>query len=312
MEDILFSANIVLPLLMLMAVGYVSRRLKLLDASTVSQCNSVLFKVFLAVLLFNNTRATDFENLADIKILVFVAVLIVFSFLSTALFVVGVERDNRRRGVMIQGICRSNYALYGIPLITALFPGGNVALASLLIAVVIPLFNVFSVIALSYCGTKNVKIGRVLLSILTNPLIIGTVLGMVFSYYSITIPSFLDSALISLGSIATPFALFILGASFEFRKITGFLPQLITITLGKLIVIPAIAITLAVLLGFEGVEIACIMAVFGSPVAVSSYTMAEKMGGDADLAASTVVFTSVLSIFTMFLIIWVLRLLEIL
>ncbi|MFI3237312.1 MAG: AEC family transporter [Lachnospiraceae bacterium] len=310
MDNIIFSANVVLPLLILMALGYFVRHKGLLDGKSVSQCNGLVFKLFLPVLLFNNVRNSSVEELGAIDLFIFVFIVALSNFIIATIVIMIIEKENPKRGVMIQGIARSNYAIFGIPLVTLLLPDGNVAVASILIAIVIPLYNVASVIVLTCFGTKNANMKQVFLAILKNPLIIATALGMVALFLDISFPSFIETSITNVASVATPFSLFLLGASFELKSVESDFKRILITVLGRLVISPAVALTLGAFWGFRGVELACIMVIFGSPTAVSSFPMAETMGGDGKLAASIVVFTSTFCIFSIFAIIVILKTLQ--
>lgn len=301
MENIIFSANIVLPLLVLMVVGYFAKSKKLLDDNSVSQCNSLVFKMFLPLLLFNNVRSSSLEDLGNVGLFLFVGLFACLGFLISGLIVMKIEKEDFNRGVMIQGISRSNYALFGIPLVTLLFPDRNIAVAAILIAIVIPIFNICSVIVLTYFSDKSSNIKNMFTSILKNPLIIGTVLGIICLVFNIRFPYVIEQSISNLGSIATPFSLFLLGASFQFNSVSTYKKQIAISVLGKLVIQPVLMLGLAILLGFRGVDLGCVMIVFGSPTAVSSFTMAKTMGSNSDLASAIVVFTSIFCIFTMFI-----------
>ncbi len=307
MENIIFSANVVMPLMIVMLVGFFSRRINIIDDRTSSQCNSLAFKVFLPILLFNNARNATMESVTSWEIFVFVAVMITIIFAIVIFIIVKIEKDNAKRGVMIQGICRSNYALFGIKLVELLFPNENLSIASMLIVVVIPIFNIYSVAVLTYFGAKKANFKNILIGIVKNPLIIATLSGVAVMFAGIEFPFIIDKSLLNLGDIASTFALFMLGAGFDFKQITRVKKQLALVCVSRLVIVPAIVLSIAVLLGFRSIELACLMVVFASPTAASSYTMAEKMGGDKDLASSVVVFTSILSIVSIFGIILMLK-----
>ena len=91
-----------------------------------------------------------------------------------------------------------------------------------------------------------------------------------------------------------------LGAFFEIKGVGTHKKQLAVVCVGRLVIVPAIFLTLAVLCGVRGVELAAMIAIFGSPTAISSFTMTQQMGGDAALAGDIVIFTSALSCITMF------------
>lgn len=307
MENIIFSANIVLPLLVLMVAGYLSKSHGWLDTHSVAQCNALVFNLFLPILLFCNVRASSLSSITSPWIFIYAAISATLGFVLATAIVCKMEPVNARRGAMIQGMARSNYSLFGIPLFIALFPNEDIVIPSILIAIVIPTFNVCSVIVLTYFSSAKTNAKAIFLAVLKNPLIIGTFFGMVCLLNNITFPYFIEKSLTNLSVIATPFSLFLLGASFKYGKMNEIIKQIIFSVSFKLILLPVIAISIGIALGFRGVELGCIMVIFASPTAVSSYTMAEIMGADVDLASSIVVFTSIFCIFTVFLAILILK-----
>ncbi len=307
MDNLIFSANVVIPLLAVMLAGYIARKLNIIGDKAVSECNSLVFKMFLPIHLFNSTRNATADEISNIGFFIFVIVFIVLFFILSTITIIPLEKDNRKRGVMVQGICRSNYAMFGLPMITLLLPQADLSLASVLVAVVIPTYNVLSVIVLTYFGSKKADIRSIVIAIIKNPLIIATAIGVTIMQLDFTLPKILDTSFINIGSIATPFALFMLGAKFDFSELKRIGRQLWIVCFGRLIIIPLIVMSVAVLFGYRATELACVMVVFASPTAASSYVMAEKMGGDGDLASSIVVFTNAISIITMFLIIYTIK-----
>ena len=139
---------------------------------------------------------------------------------------------------------------------------------------------------------------KVLVQILKNPLIIGSALGILALLLKITLPGFLVSAVKGIGSAATPLQLFLLGAFFRFDGLRQYRRELTTVTLGKLVVVPAALLSAAALLGFRGVEFVSLLGIFASPTAINSFTMAQQMGGDEELAGDIVIVTSAASAFT--------------
>ena len=208
--------------------------------------------------------------------------------------------------MLIQGIGRSNYAIFGIPLVTMMYPEGDLSVAVLMVAVVVPVFNVMSTVALMVFSDKLEKPSpwAIVKGVVLNPLILGTLAGFLLWWFRIPLPSLLDTPLRKLGSIATPLALFALGASLDFGKARANLKLLIAGVSGRLVWVPLIFLPLAAALGIRDVALASLIAVYASPTSVSSFPMAQQMGGNSDLAGGQVVFTTVFSIITVFL--WVL------
>ena len=307
MDDLLFSLNTVFPLLVMMAVGFTARRVGVIGESAARQINACVFKIFLPLLLCFNIVDTQLGASTDVRTLLyaFVTTLLCFGVLFFA--TPRLCRDRASCGVLIQGIARSNYAIFGIPLVMMMYPEGDTSIAVLMVAVVVPVFNVLSTIALMIFGGEKSSPWRIVKGVLLNPLILGTLAGFLLWYFRIPIPSLLETPLRSLGSIATPLALFVLGASLDFSKARANIKLLVISVTGRLVVVPLIFLSLAVALGIRDVSLAALIAVYASPTSVSSFPMAQQMGGNGDLAGGQVVFTTVFSILTVFLWVFVLK-----
>lgn len=303
MDDLLFSLNTVFPLLVMMAVGFTARRVGVIGESAARQINACVFKIFLPLLLCFNIVDTQLGASTDVRTLLyaFVTTLLCFGVLFFA--TPRLCRDRASCGVLIQGIARSNYAIFGIPLVMMMYPEGDTSIAVLLVAVVVPVFNVLSTIALMIFGGEKSSPWRIVKGVLLNPLILGTLAGFLLWYFRIPIPTLIETPLRSLGSVATPLALFTLGASLDFGKARANSRLLVIGVAGRLVVVPLIFLSLAVALGIRDVSLAALIAVYASPTSVSSFPMAQQMGGNGDLAGGQVVFTTVFSILTVFL--WV-------
>lgn len=308
MENLILSFNVVFPLFLLMAIGYITRRVKLYDDKSHKVMNNVAFRVFLPVLVYKNISSIDLSNGIDGRVFAFTGVALVVLFGLLFLLVPVFIKDNSRRGVLIQALGRSNYVLFGIPLATLLFGEGNLGIPSLLIAVSVPFFNVCSVIALEMYSGGKVKPARVIKGIVTNPLILGTAVGMLALLTGFQLPAVLQTTVNDLAKVASPLSLFLLGGAFEFSKVGRNVKILCGTLLFKLILIPAVAVAAAALLGFRGLELASIMIVFAAPAAVNSYTMAlTTPNTDAELAGQIVVFSTAACVLTMFLFIFTLK-----
>ena len=306
-ESFWVALEIVAPLFHLMAVGYVIKLTGMMNETSVRQTNKVIFKIFLALLVFINIYNTDLSESFRSDLLLFAVIGVCVQFILSICVAIGSEKENSRRGVMLQGMFRSNFVLFGIPVSTALFGDAASSLAAVLIAVIIPLYNVLAVLSLEMFNGKQPSLWKMLKGILTNPLIIASVVGALFVLFHIRLPNVIYKTVSDLAGISTPLAFVILGASFSFGDVGRYVKDL-CITLGaKLIVFPILFLGAAILFGFRGPALAVLLTVFGSPIAVSSFTMAQQMGGDDKLAAQLVAFSSILSIFTIFLLIFLLR-----
>ena len=326
-EIFAFSLNAVLPILLLMLLGYFLRQRGYFDDAFLKTANRLVFRVGLSVLLFYNVYSID--GLTDIAwrtvgyCVVMVLVLFFVGWLCAHLFV----KDERRRGVLWQCTFRSNLAVIGMPLAQALGGAAGVASVSVTNAFTIPLFNMLAVLALSaYVGDQ--KEGRaqrlrgIGIKVITNPLIIGIALGFVCLGVRAFLPvdadgipvfslqydlPFLYTAIRYLSQLATPLALLVLGGQFRFDVLGGMKREVVLGTFLRILAAPALGLGVAVLLSQLGIvsfgngDYAALVALFGSPVAVSSAVMAGEMGNDDQLASQYVVWTSIGSMIVVFL-----------
>ena len=288
MENLILSFNVVAPLFLMMVLGYFLKYIKIFDQHTLDVMNKVVFKVFLPVLLFYNVYTTDLETVFDGKLILFAVSGVVILFLILLLFIPKIEKENRKRGVMIQGVFRSNFVIFGIPVATSIYGDGNVGTTAMLIAVIVPLFNMLAVISLEIFRGSQINIKKILKGVVTNPLIIG---------------AFVEDV----SKMATPLGLILLGASFAFSDVKKYLHETIFIVITKLIIVPLIMLPLSVFLGIRGIALLTLTIIYGAPTGVSTFQMAKQMDGDSDLAAQIIVFTSFFCIITMFIWIYILK-----
>lgn len=322
-DALVFSANAVLPIVLLIVFGYVLKRIGLLTKPFLDVGNKLTFRVLLPVMLFVNVYGIgSFSEIKPAFVLYGMGAVIVIFFLAVAV-VCAFTKDSAKRGSLIQATFRSNYAIIGIPLATSLFGDKGAAAAGVMSAFCVPLFNMLGVITLSiFNGEKKqkVNVGEILLGIMKNPLIIGTVAGLVvlgirdlfvmwgveFRLSDIT---FLYKSLENVKSICTPFALIVLGGRFEFSAVARLRREIIFGTAIRTLAVPILGLAGAYFLipDLGGEHFATYVGVFATPVAVASAIMAEEMGADGELAGQLVVWTSLVSTVTIFIYVTVLR-----
>ena len=322
MSSFLFALNAVMPIIITVAVGYFLKRIGLIGKELAKGANKLVFKVFLPCLLFLNVYKIESLSAVGYGFIIYAVVAVLLIFAIALPLVILLTKNNPRRGALLQCSFRSNYALIGIPLAISIYGDMGGAVASLLSAVSIPLYNVLAVISLSIFsdnGKPNFK--KIGLGILKNPLIIGVALGCLSLLVRHLFVNFgiewrlsefapIYKSLTYLANAATPVALVMLGAQFEFSAIPGMKKEIIFGVAARILVVPLLTISIACLIpSFNGAHIAALFALFATPVAVSSVPMAQESGADASLAGQLVVWTTFLSAFTLFGFIFVLRLL---
>lgn len=317
------ATNAVVPIVLLILLGYWLKQIGFFSADFVKTGNKLVFNVCLPCMLFVNVYDIEgFESISWDIVFYSVAMVFVLFFMGLAIALV-TTKDPKRRGSMCQATFRSNMAIIGLSLASAL--GGNdaVAVAAIVSAFTVPVFNVLAVFALTmFCSEASkgkVDFKKIFLNIAKNPLIISIALGMVClvirgiqkrlfgePVFLLKDIQFLYKALNNLKSIASPFALLVLGGQFAFSAVKELWKEIVTGTLSRIVLAPLVGIGLAVILSAMGViscgvnEYPALIALFGSPTAVSSAVMAGQMGADEQLATQLVVWTSIGSIVTVF------------
>lgn len=299
----MISANAVLPMCLIMALGYGTRRLGWIRREEIFAINKIAFRIFLPCLLYYNVYCSDLSGSFDPLLMAYAVGGVLLTFGLSLGYTLLTEKLPERRGVMIQGMFRSNYVIMGIPVATALLGSDQLGTVSILIAVVVPLFNMLAVVVLEVFRGQKPKPLHVLGQIVKNPLVIASALGILTLAAGIRLPHILERTIQNVSAIASPLQLFLLGAFFQFSGLKTYRRELVTVSAAKLIISPGLFLGLGALLGFRGVAFVSLIGIFASPTAVNSFTMAQQMGGDAELAGDIVVTTSAVSILTMFL--WV-------
>ena len=331
LDNFMYAINAIFPLILLIGLGYFLKQIRMFDENFFKKANTLVFRVCLPVLLFYNIY--NIEDLQSLRmdVVAYGLIVIVILFLLGMVTVHFFIKDPKQKGVILQCVFRSNYAIIGLPVAEALGGSEAAAIASLLSAFSIPLFNILAVVSLSaYTGEESgADIKSMLRKICRNPLIIGVLCGLLALGIRSLIPQndmggavfsvkkqlpFIYSAIKSLAGIASPLALVVLGGQFTFRAVKGIKRDILIGTLWRIVLAPALGLIPAVLLSrytavlsFGIVEFPSLIALFGSPVAVSSAIMAAEMENDEVLAGQLVVWTSLGSVLTLFIIIVLMR-----
>lgn len=307
MENLILSLNVVLPLFITISLGYFLKYLNMFDNNTLDTMNNITFKSFLPVLLFYNIYKTDLHDTFNLKIIIFSVTCVIVLYLLLYLIVPLIEKDNKKRGALLQGLFRSNFVIFGLPITESLFGSEKVGVAALLIAVIVPLFNMLSVLALETFRDGKLNFKKIFIGIIKNPLIIASCLGVLTLLLKIKIPTAIEKTISDVSKIATPLSLILLGASFKFDNIKKYLKQTTIAVIGKTILIPCIILPICIMFGYRDVELSTLMIIFAAPTAISSFTMAKQMDSDSDLAGQIVVFTSAFCVITVFMWIFILK-----
>lgn len=309
MDSFVYSLNATVPIFLVMIIGWVIRRLGIINDEFVSVCNKYVFKVSLPFLLFKDIKNADISGGFDARFVLFCMIVTSICFLGTWAVCELVVRDDRIIGSFVQGACRSSAAILGMAFIQNMYKDSG--MAPLMIVSAVPLFNIYSVVVLTFKGEGNDaggNIKRACINVLKNPIIIAIFLGLPFSLLKITFPAILEKTITNVAQTATPLALIAIGAGFEGERALKKLKPTLIASFIKLIGLAAVFLPVAIRMGFRNQELMAILIMLASPSTVTCYIMAKNMNNDAVLSSSIIVLTTLLSSATLTAWIFVLRL----
>lgn len=311
LQTLVFTGNIVAPIFFILFLGYFLLRIRVFNDNFINISSKLVFTVTLPALVFLAIARMDFHAMFNPQLLGYV---LISTLVSYALIWWGGSiwiRDPRDLASFIQGAYRSNYGIIGLAVSFNLFGQPGLAQASLVLALIIPLYNILAVICLTVPlnrseGLQPVKMG---LAMLRNPLILSVLFALPFSYYNIELPAMVSRTGEYFSDLTLPLALLVIGGSLDTRSLRETSGSASWATLIKLILMPALFTPIAWLLGFRGQELVILLVLFACPSAAASFIMAKAMGANAKLAANVILTTTLGSVVTLSTAIYIVRLL---
>lgn len=301
MENLVFCLNVTVPIFLTLLLGYFFRRIGLFDDAFVSRMNKFVFVVPLPVLLFQDIARIDIYEAWDFRMVVFC-----FSITSVSIIIsVFLSRflhPSDIRGEFIQASYRSSAAIFGIAFIQNIY--GEAGMGPLMIVASVPLYNIMAVVVLTVMRPERGRVNGALIrktlhGIITNPIIVGILTGVVWSVLKLPMPVILEKTVKNVAVLATPLGLMAMGASIEFKGAFENMRPVILAVLLKLVILAGVFLPIAVTLGFRTEKLIAILVMLGSATTVSSYVMARNMGHKGVLTSSVVMLTTLLSAFTL-------------
>ena len=299
-DNIIFTANVVAPVFLLVALGYFVKKINVINENFVDITSKFVFNVSLPALIFINISEIDLSSAIDLNQIIYIYAATIVSFFLIWIISIPFIKEAKNLSVFVQGAYRSNYAIVGLAIISKLLGSSALGKASIILAFVLPLYNILAVIILTVPFRKERKMNfkGTLLEILFNPLIIGVIVGLPFSYYRIKIPSVIHSTIEFLSELALPLALVGIGGSLNFQNIKKASGLAFSSSAIKVVLIPLILTTGGYYFGYRGFDLGIMFVLFSCPTAIVSFIMAEAMGANSKLAGNIVLISTVASVFT--------------
>ena len=255
----------------------------------------------LPVLVFSDLATVDFHEVWNMKFVLFCFLATFFSITLVSFMSLGLK-ERALRGEFIQASYRSSAALLGIAFIQNIY--GNAGMAPVMIIGSVPLYNIMAVLVLSLfkpgqSGLDKAVLKRTAKGIVTNPIILGIVAGLLWSALGLKMPHIMQKTVTNIGGVATPMGLMAMGATFDIKKAFAKVKPAAVATFMKLIGLAAIFLPIAIMLGFRREELVAILVMLGSATTVSCFVMAKNMGHEGVLSSSVVMLTTLFSAFTL-------------
>lgn len=297
----LLAFLVVLPICIYIIIGIIARRLNWIKDEGIKQTNKLLYMLFFPIVMFNYIYNSHLAETFNLKLILYLLALSLIFYIILILLVPVITKDKPTQASIVQGIIRGNLILFAIPIISTIYGETNTGTVSMCVTFVVPFYNILCVILLESKRGHDIRFKKLILNILKNPIIVGALVGFIIKSLKINLPNVIEDILGNLGAVLTPIVLILLGASLKFQSIKKHTLYLAFVCTVKLVISPLLFITFGYLLGFRGQELTTIFAISCVPTAVSSYVMAKEMEANGDLAGEIVTFTSLFSIFTIFI-----------
>lgn len=303
MENFIYSINVTMPIFLVMVIGYILKQIGMLNDNFVTVANKFNFKVTLPFMLFKDIAGVDIKAVFDIKYVLFCAIVSTICFWvvwGTAKLLV---RDKTIRGAFVQSSFRGSAAVMGLAFIQNIY--GSSAMGPLMIVSAVPLYNIFSVIVLTFEANdstgidKKAKIRQAGINICKNPIILSILAGLIVGLLGIQFPTLVNKMVSNVAQMATPLALITIGAGFEGRKALAKIAPTMAASMIKLVLQPLVFLPVAAWMGFSGEKMIAILIMLASPTTPSCYIMAKSMNNDEVLTASVIVTTTLMAAFTL-------------
>ena len=303
MENFIYSINVTMPIFLVMVIGYILKQIGMLNDNFVTVANKFNFKVTLPFMLFKDIAGVDIKAVFDIKYVLFCAIVSTICFWvvwGTAKLLV---RDKTIRGAFVQSSFRGSAAVMGLAFIQNIY--GSSAMGPLMIVSAVPLYNIFSVIVLTFEANdstgidKKAKIRQAGINICKNPIILSILAGLIVGLLGIQFPTLVNKTVSNVAQMATPLALITIGAGFEGRKALAKIAPTMAASMIKLGLQPLVFLPVAAWMGFSGEKMIAILIMLASPTTPSCYIMAKSMNNDEVLTASVIVTTTLMAAFTL-------------
>jgi malonate transporter and related proteins len=300
MQNLIFSLNVVAPVFLIIVLGIILKLKNQINENFISVASKIVFNVSMPALVFVELSTADFSASFNVKLLAFINIGTFVFFILVWLLALILSKNGRDQGSFIQGSVRSNFVIVGFAIIFNMFGNSGLSKAAIMMAFIMPLYNVLAIIALTVPlhKEKQFSFKKTIWDICTNPLLLAAVFAIPFSMYKIVLPHVLSKSIEYLAAMTLPLALIGIGGSLNFESIKKDSQLAIVATLIKIIIIPLVLTAVAIKFGFRGESLGTMFILFATPTAIASFIMAKAMDCNAELAGNIILLSTLGSVIT--------------
>jgi predicted permease len=300
----LTAVEAVWPFVLYFATGVLVRRYLMHGQKAIfAGMNKIAFNTMLSVVIFRSIYNIESGELYRPRYILYIFCFMLAVIAAGALLAPHITKDRKKIGVLVMSLFRGNTLLFALPLAVSVYGGAAESFAGALIAMVVPVYNVLGVLILTfYSDDQKISIPSLIKKLLTNPMIVGALLGLLLRFFP-RLPDGFLKPFNALADAATPVAVMALGGNFEMRDTWASMKYIAPVLIGRFVIIPALDLLISRSFGFQGIEVFMAIMLYVTPVAIAAYPTAVSMGGDGELMGEIVALSTVVS--PLAIVIWI-------
>ncbi|MFP6798429.1 MAG: AEC family transporter [Pseudomonas sp.] len=292
------TISVTAPVFSMLFLGVALKRLGLIDTAFINTASALVFRGTLPTLLFLGIVKADLNTALQPALLLYFVLATLGCFLLAWGWAI-LRCPEVDRGIYTQGAFRGNNGIIGLALATSMYGDYGLSVGAVLGGVVILSYNILSAIVLAiYSPQAKTDVWSLSKSIATNPLIVGVLLAIPFAAWQIPLPAWLLTSGGYFAQMSLPLALICIGGTLTLESLRESSGMAISSSLMKVLWLPLLATLGAWLWGFRDADLAILFLYFASPTAAASFVMAKAVGGNHQLAAAIIVLTTLATVVT--------------
>ncbi|VXC50225.1 conserved membrane hypothetical protein [Pseudomonas sp. 8BK] len=292
------TISVTAPVFSMLFLGVGLKRLGLIDTAFINTASALVFRGTLPTLLFLGIVKADLNTALQPALLLYFVLATLGCFLLAWGWAI-LRCPEADRGIYTQGAFRGNNGIIGLALATSMYGDYGLSVGAVLGGVVILSYNTLSAIVLAiYSPEAKTDVWSLTKNILSNPLIIGVLAAIPFAAWQIPLPAWLLTSGEYFAQMSLPLALICIGGTLTLESLRESSGMAISSSLMKVLWLPLLATLGAWLWGFRDADLAILFLYFASPTAAASFVMAKAVGGNHQLAAAIIVLTTLATVLT--------------